>query len=805
MNLFLFFYFSSLQELQKQWRLQIAGLLKAFDHIVQSKNKQRKPPKNEVFYNSDKYLVLTKVVSKPNSCEQNDSEVELGISVIEQVNATLNVSMPSSSETSDIITTEQVNEIHNVPKKNVVKGHSDYCLSVCISCLDRSKSSSCRLLIPKSGANSLVEEFVKICPDFFEMIDYLPKVVCDCCRRKLENKSATILVDYAQLVENVKEAQMGPSTSTSKCSCEVCRIATTTINPQKSLFLLQSKPKPGRPSLKPVNSQSIDFSGLNQTEKVNQFLLLSPGTRDQMSAAHVEQKIKESDPTSKRVNLKRLHGQPMQLPKPGTEKPTKTVITKGTLIKIKKELYLSGRGSTKMAQILSADNKDGIKIEKHFKEHVIENNKKLKSFFSSEKVDMQIYEKVDFQLWKLSNNNTLINKSGHACFQDNIMILPDVAVTGIIEDANSGNVLTFNKTSNEVTLKPKVTLKKSISTRSNASDPRSAAILRTSEKQTWILSHADAQGWFYIKHKKSGNFLTSNKTNVTLEEHCDKNENTQKMPFNVKKDFAFCNDIEALITHIADERDYDTDQELKIEIGLDSGKGSCKVFMTVTEHKKIGAGDFGPLPKKPKREAKWKSKHLDRGVKKMFVLGLVRNISETYQNFKILLSLPGLQLFAFIFDFKATRISLGLQPCSSKYSCSYCIGKAPFLECAELRTFRSLKKDQEGFRAEVLRVGLTRALKNAQKFHNAIYESLIIGDFLDQKILFKVLIDELHVFLGIGNKTFDSMYAAMVHDIDNDIFHASVYVWAEEESICGQKYRGGQLGGFQLEFINYKL
>ena len=166
MNLFLSFYFSSLQELQKQWRLQIAGLLKAFDHIVQSKNKQRKPPKNEVFYNSDKYLVLTKVVSTPNSCEQNDSEVELGISVIEQVNATLNVSKPSSSETNDIITTEQVNEI---PKKNVIKGHSDYCLSVCISCLDRSKSSSCRLLIPKSGANSLVEEFVKICPDFFEI------------------------------------------------------------------------------------------------------------------------------------------------------------------------------------------------------------------------------------------------------------------------------------------------------------------------------------------------------------------------------------------------------------------------------------------------------------------------------------------------------------------------------------------------------------------------------------------------------------------------------------------------------------
>ena len=58
-----------------------------------------------MFFNSDNYLVLTKIVSQPNSSEQNDSEVELGISVIEQVNATLNVSKPSSSETSDIITT----------------------------------------------------------------------------------------------------------------------------------------------------------------------------------------------------------------------------------------------------------------------------------------------------------------------------------------------------------------------------------------------------------------------------------------------------------------------------------------------------------------------------------------------------------------------------------------------------------------------------------------------------------------------------------------------------------------------------
>ena len=149
-----------------------------------------------VFFDSEMYQVLTQVIplaSDSDFVQSNDvSNDDLGQT--SQSSQTFKASIPSSSDTSDIITTEQVNEIHNVPKNNVIKGHSDYCLSVCISCLDRSKSSSCRLLIPKSGDNSLAEEFVKICPDFFEMIDYLPKVICDCCRRKLENKSATILV-----------------------------------------------------------------------------------------------------------------------------------------------------------------------------------------------------------------------------------------------------------------------------------------------------------------------------------------------------------------------------------------------------------------------------------------------------------------------------------------------------------------------------------------------------------------------------------------------------------------------------------
>ena len=717
----------------------------------------------------------------------------------------------SSESTAD--TSDHVTETPIVPKVNVIRGHADYCHCVCLSCLEKTKTVSSRPFITKNGTNSLVEEFVKICPDFFEIIDYLPKMICDCCRKKLENKSAVLLVDYKSLVQNVKAAQLEPSTSKNiKCSCEICRIATTTINPKKSSFLIQTKCKPGRPSLEP--DQNMDFSGLTKTEKVNQFMRnFSPDTRDPMLVAHYEQRVRESEASAKDVTFKRLHGHPAKIPKPGTNKPKKVVIEKGTLIKIKKEVYESGRSIVKIAQILSDDNPE-LKIEKYFKEHVVNASKPMKKFFSVQNVDMQIYEKIDLQLWKVSESGAMINKSGHVHFQENIVVLPDVGRLGCIEDANSGKVFTLNKDNNEVTLNSKTILKsKSISTRSSDLDPRTATINKTSDAQSWIMGHADNQGWFYIKHKKSGQYLTSNKTrnktSLTVEELLD--DSKKRQPFDQKKDYTYVNDIDAFITHVAHHREYPEDQELKVEIGLDSGKGSCKLFMSIEKKQRtptpLGAGHFSPPPKKKKKGGKYMTKHLDRGVKKLFVIGLVRGIAETYQNVKKILELPGngIQKFGFIFDFKMSRICLGMQSCSATYPCSYCLGTSPFDpfgEQAELRTFASIKEDAEKFKAMEVRIGPEAAKKLAKECHSVVEFSLITGDFPQQKILFKILIDELHVFLGVGNHIFDSMYEKMINDMKNDIFHGSVYHWAEKKNICGAKYNGGQLGAeFVILFI----
>ena len=771
-----------LQAQSKIWKGQKDKLVHAFDRILKSKSKtKQKPPKNEVFFNSENYLMLAKVVPKTSSQSTDDTA--------DHVPEPFNVEqLIESSQTST--------------KKAKIKGHADYCLCVCIGCLDRTKINSSRPLTQK-----LIDELAKLCADFSEIIDYLPKRICDCCRKKLENKSATLLVDYHSLTQNVKEAQMQPGTSTqSKCSCEICRIATTTINPTKSNFLLQSKPKQGRPSLEPVQSKDMDFNGLKKTEKVNKFMEFSPDTRDQMSIVHLDQRFAESDPSANHIKVKRLHGHPQVIPKPGTENQTTKVIGHGTLIKIKKELYLSQNKSVKLAQILSAET-DGVGIEKYFKKHVIETGKALEDFFEYKTLDMENYEKIDLQLWRLEGG-TLINKSGNVHFADYIMVLPEVARPGCIEDANSSKVLTLKK--GEVTLNSKIALKKTVSTRSNAVNPRTTTIPKTSESQTWIAGYADSRGWFRIQHKSSGKYLTSTKTDVTVDD-CLEKESSQSQLFTVKKDFAYCNDIEAFITHVAHERNYDTDQELKVEIGLDSGKGSCKLFMSIEENNPapinldLGAGEFAPPPKKQKKEGKYMSKYKDRGVKKLFVIGLVRKLSETYHNFEKILSLSGIQQFGFIFDFKATRICLGMQPCSAKYSCSYCLGTAPFEEEAELRTFESVEQDHQSFLALCVQVGPETAKKRAKECHSVTQKSLITGDFPKQFILFKVLIDELHVFLGIGNKIFDELHAALTHDIENGFLHPSIYVWANTKSIVGQNYNGGQMDGPNLNLLLTKL
>ena len=67
---------------------------------------------------------------------------------------------------------------------------------------------------------------------------------------------------------------------------------------------------------------------------------------------------------------------------------------------------------------------------------------------------------------------------------------------------------------------------------------------------------------------------------------------------------------------------------------------SLKLLMTIEQkiqQNELGTGDFGPAVKR-KKLGKYQSKYTPRGVKKTFVIGIVRNVPETYHNFKLILS-----------------------------------------------------------------------------------------------------------------------------------------------------------------------
>ena len=188
------------------------------------------------------------------------------------------------------------------------------------------------------------------------------------------------------------------------------------------------------------------------------------------------------------------------------------------------------------------------------------------------------------------------------------------------------------------------------------------------------------------------------------------------------------------------------------------------------------------------------SKYLDSGVMRTMVIAIAMEVPETHANLKIFLTLSKvIQLSCtFAMDFKCMREALGMQSCASKFSCAYCHGTAPFEVPATMRTFKNLKENLFTYNALVELLGPEKAHAQAMKAFNVTNESLIVGDYLEQWILWKCPPDELHLFLGIGNTLLKHLHKKLMEDIDNGFVHKGVHQWLQDNNIVGLKYRGGQ-------------
>ena len=246
-------------------------------------------------------------------------------------------------------------------------------------------------------------------------------------------------------------------------------------------------------------------------------------------------------------------------------------------------------------------------------------------------------------------------------------------------------------------------------------------------------------------------------------------ETKQKINY---KDYAvLCKDVNGLIDYIMAERELHDDNTL-IRIGLDGGRGFMKICLSVfdinnsTESKKTFAKKFK-----------------NSGVKKLFILAIVPDLSENFWNIKMLWT--ELQLHKLTKPYKIAtylklcNILLGLQSHSSKHPCSWCdIDKSNLHIEGSIRTFGNLKAHYWSF------FDSKASTKEAKEHGNAIHPSILTGD--DNTPLVVILpTPELHLLLGTVNHICDKM----------EELWPDVTQWFNGLHIQRTDYQGGQFEG----------
>ena len=206
-----------------------------------------------------------------------------------------------------------------------------------------------------------------------------------------------------------------------------------------------------------------------------------------------------------------------------------------------------------------------------------------------------------------------------------------------------------------------------------------------------------------------------------------------------ERSVVFCKNVEELVWHILEKRSCSAQDSL-VKISLDAGGTFLKVCLQVQN-----------LAKETKMPGAAKEDFLSSGVKKLFIIALVENITENYFNISKVLQLLDLEHlhFKFVSDLKVANIVCGLQSHSSMHPCCYCDATKDELQReGTLRTFGSLRQNFEAFKAS--------QSSTASDFMNC-HEKPLLLQTDDTEVLDVIPPPELHLLLGAVNHLFQGM------------------------------------------------
>lgn len=243
---------------------------------------------------------------------------------------------------------------------------------------------------------------------------------------------------------------------------------------------------------------------------------------------------------------------------------------------------------------------------------------------------------------------------------------------------------------------------------------------------------------------------------------------------NIEQPTIVCSNLTGLIDEILSKRKRVDGESILVKISIDGGGGFLKMCLSVFDI-------HDPLPKANNAMSK---KFLESGVKKVFVVGIVPDISENYINMKRLWlnsSVDKLQKYTIATDLKLCNILLGMMSHSSCHPCPWCnITKENLHKKGVARTISSLMSLFWEF------FDSRKETKDAKTFGNVIHPPILSDDDANDTPVLNILPPpELHLMIGVVNK----MYAEMEK------------VWLESEqwlhscNVKKEAYHGGTFAG----------
>ena len=251
------------------------------------------------------------------------------------------------------------------------------------------------------------------------------------------------------------------------------------------------------------------------------------------------------------------------------------------------------------------------------------------------------------------------------------------------------------------------------------------------------------------------------------EEDDSKPINTKKALKTVKREVFYCNDVPALAAFLHQERGLDA-EDVIVKIGLDGGRGFFKVLLSIHSKSEYQLEEEmsllnSPRKKKLKKKNKKATKEfLNNGVKKVFIIGLVQDIPEKYENVQQIMELLDIDELkhSFSVDLKLQNVMCGMQSHGSTHPCVYCEGCKPW-EPSKPRTMGSLREHYENYESA------PPSKKIPKDFKNVIHPPLF-NDADHVEILDVMPLAELHLMLGITNTLLFKVNALMTAEGQKD-------------------------------------